>query len=123
MPKKVDNAYLANNGYEARVIRQLPKTQADRLKDSRMLASTLKSCLGASVEMELDDGTTINVTMAELLATKKIAYMLDNPEKIDLKELSSVLGEAKAEVGVSSIPSDAFKGLVDIEKKDDDTNT
>jgi len=120
MGKKADNSYFTN-GYETRVLKQLPKTQADRLQDNRMLASALKACLGAETEQILDDGTTINVSIAELLATKKIAYMIENPDKIDLKELSAVLGETKVEASVSTIPSDAFKGLVTVKK--DDTNT
>lgn len=126
MSKKVNNSFLTTNGYETRIIKKLPKTQADRLKDNRMLASTLKRCLGVDVDYTLDDGTVINVSIGELLATKRVSYMIENPDKIDLKEISSVLGESKVEASVSSLPTDAFQGLVSVEKQEeskDDTNS
>lgn len=110
-------------GYEARVYKNLPKSEADVLKDTRMFASTLRNVLGSTFENNLETGEAIDCSVATMLVIKKIGYLIQNPKDIDLKEFSAVLGESKIETSVSTIPTDAFKGLVDIEKKDDDTNT
>lgn len=109
-------------GYEVRVYKNLPKSEADVIKDQRMFASTLRNVLGSTFENELETGETIDCSVATMMVIKKVGYLMKHPEKIDLKEFSAVLGESKVETAVSSIPSDAFKGLVDVEKNDD-TNT
>lgn len=113
-------------GYELRVYENLPKSEADVLKDNRMLASTLRNVLGSTFENQLDSGESINCSVATMMIIKKLAFLIKNPDKIDLKEISSVLGESKVEASVSSLPSDAFQGLVSVEKQEeskDDTNS
>lgn len=113
-------------GYELRVYENLPKSEADVLKDNRMLASTLRNVLGSTFENQLDSGESINCSVATMMVIKKLAFLIKNPEKIDLKEISSVLGESKVEASVSSLPTDAFQGLVSVEKQEeskDDTNS
>ena len=113
-------------GYELRVYENLPKSEADVLKDNRMLASTLRNVLGSTFENQLDSGESINCSVATMMVIKKLAFLINNPDKIDLKEISSVLGESKVEASVSSLPTDAFQGLVSVEKQEeskDDTNS
>lgn len=113
-------------GYELRVYENLPKSEADVLKDNRMLASTLRNVLGSTFENQLDSGESINCSVATMMVIKKLAFLIKNPDKIDLKEISSVLGESKVEASVSSLPTDAFQGLVSVEKQEeskDDTNS
>ncbi len=85
------------SGYEARIYKGYKKSAADMLRDDRMLQNTVKKCLGVEVEKILDDGSTANIPVAVELVALKLSYWKDHPEKIDLKELSTVLGENKVE--------------------------
>lgn len=99
-------------GYEKRIIRGSKKTQADLLKDNKMLSNTVKECLGVEVEKTLDSGEVVNVPIMTVLVAKKIGFLMDHPEKIDLKELSSVMGEAKTEVDIeSTTATEMFRGI------------
>ena len=105
------------SGYEKRVLTDLEKTKADELKDTRTLSNAVKKVLNLPIDERIDDDTVVNIPIAEILATKKIAYLLEHPEKIDLKELSSVLGEQKMEVNANLKGADELFG--DIVNKDE----
>ena len=85
------------------------------MKDERMVASVLKKCLTTQVESEntLDSGETVEVPIIVELIAKKLAFLQKNPEKIDLKELSTVLGELKTETNLNLPKASAvFTGIV-----------
>lgn len=84
--------------YEARMYNQIKKSPGDKIKDDKMLESTLKRMMGMEVEVTLDSGEVINVPTKELLIAKKIAYDLENPKNIDLKMYANVLGENEIKV-------------------------
>lgn len=87
--------------YEKRLYKGVQKTQADLLKDTKLLENTVRNCLGITVPKELDDGSIVEVPIAAELVTKKVKYLMEHPEKIDLKELASVLNESKVEVNAN----------------------
>jgi hypothetical protein len=98
------------SGYEKRVLTDLEKTKADELKDTRTLSNAVKKVLNLPIEERIDDDTIVNVPIVEILAAKKIAYYMEHTEKIDLKELSSVLGEQKMEVNANLKGADELFG-------------
>ena len=87
--------------YETRIYKEIKKSPGDKLKDDKMLESTLKRMMGMEVEVTLDSGEVINVPTKELLIAKKIAYDLANPKNIDLKMYSNVLGENEIKVNAN----------------------
>ena len=89
------------SGYDKRILSNREKTQADLLKDNKMLSNALKRALGVELTETLEDGTTANIPIVDSLVAKKVAFMMENPDKIDLKELSSVLGEQKLEANLN----------------------
>lgn len=107
------------NGYEKRIYKGYRKTQADLLKDNKMLSNVVKECMGIEVEKTLDDGTMVNVPVAVELVALKLSYLKEHPEKIDLKELSSVLGEQKVEANLNVKGAQELFG--DIVNKEDET--
>ena len=98
------------NGYEKRILNGYEKTSADLLKDNKMLSNAVKKCLGVMVEDTLEDGTVVNVPVVTMIAAKKLAYYMEHPEKADLKELSSVLGEQKVEANLNIKGADELFG-------------
>lgn len=102
------------SGYEKRIFKGIDKTAADLIKDERMVASVLKKCLITEIETEevLESGEAVNVPIIYELVGKKLAYWKENPDKIDLKELSTVLGELKNETNLN-LPkaSSVFAGI------------
>ena len=109
------------SGYEKRLYSGYEKSQADLLKDSKMLQNTVKECLGVPVEIEDDDGTKVSVPVAVMLVGKKIKYMTEHPEKIDLKELSAVLGESKVEVDATLRGASELFGDIVVKEKENET--
>jgi hypothetical protein len=105
------------NGYEKRILNGYEKTSADLLKDSKMLSNAVKKCLGVEVSETLEDGTVVNVPVVTMIAAKKLAYYMEHPEKADLKELSSVLGEQKVEANINLQGAEELFG--DIVNKDE----
>lgn len=87
--------------YEKRLYTGRQKSQADLIKDSKMLENTVKECLGVNIPIEMDDGSAVEVPVATILVSKKIKFLYEHPEKIDLKELSSVLNESKVEINTT----------------------
>ena len=101
------------SSYEKRIYKGYSKTKADLLKDSKMLSNTVRECLGIEVEHRLEDGTLVNVPVAVELVALKLNYLKDHPKDIDLKELSSVLGENKIEADITlKSANDLFGDIV-----------
>ena len=96
-PKKANKTDFMTP-YELRMYKEIKKSPGDKIKDDKMLESTLKRMMGMEVEVTLDSGEVINVPTKELLIAKKIAYDLENPKNIDLKMYANVLGENEIKV-------------------------
>ena len=100
-------------GYEKRIFSGWNKSASDLLKDNKMVATAVKDILGVEVERQLETGEAVNVPIVVDLVASLLAYWKDHPEKIDLKVLSTVLGETKQEVVVNSeTATDVFGGIV-----------
>ena len=103
---------LVLSGYQKRIIANRHKSDADLIKDDKMLRNTLKEMLGLSFETVVD-GEMVDVSLAKLLVSKKISYLMENPKDIDLKELAAVLGENKVEAEITLKSSqDLFGDIV-----------
>lgn len=99
--------------YEVRMFKGMNKTPGDELQDDKMMQNTLKRMLGMEVEVELDDGTSINVPTKDLIVARKIAYDVTHPKEIDLKMYASVLGENEFKLsGNLKTSSELFGDLV-----------
>lgn len=101
--------------YEQRLYLKCSKTKGDKAKDGKILKNAVSRVLGIETEQTLDDGSIVNLSIAERLAIKKLAYLDEHPEKIDLRELSAVLGEQKLEVETTISAGDMFKGIASVE--------
>lgn len=108
----MDNTDLMT-GYELRLYKGLAKSNGDKLKDNRMLSTSLKKHLGIVVEKQLPTGERICVNVMDELVQARIAYEMEHPEDIDIKKWAQVLGEYKetAEV-VTRTAGDLFDGIV-----------
>ena len=99
-------------GYETRIVNHRKQSAADIMASRTMFRDVLKKCLGSEMEVVLADGSTGLVTVAEVMAAKRITYLLDNPDKIDFKEISAALGENKAVIEDQREDSkDIFRGI------------
>lgn len=112
----MDNKYYLT-GYEKRIINNKRKSNADLIKDNRMFANTVKECLSLEFETELEDGTKVDVPLAKLLVAKKISYLMEHPEKIDLKEITGTLGESKLETDLNVKGAEELFGDIANESK------
>ena len=101
------------SGYEKRIYKGYGKSAADLLKDNKMVATALKNCLGTDVERQLASGEVVNLPIVYDLLIELLAFWKEHPDKIDLKVLSSVLGETKQEVDLSGqlTATDIFRGV------------
>ena len=104
--------------YELRMYNQVKKSPADKLKDDKMLESTLKRLMNLEHEVVLESGEVINISTKEMIVAKKIAYDLENPKNIDLKMYANVLGENEIKVNASLQTGNELFG--DIVIKDDE---
>lgn len=109
--------------YEQRIYNQIKKSPGDKLKDDKMLESTLKRMMGLEVEVTLDSGEVINVPTKELLVAKKVAYDLANPKNIDLKMYANVLGENEIKVNAKLQTSEELFGDIAIKPIDKVSDT
>lgn len=86
---------------DMRIIRGMKPSKSDKIKNERMFTNTIKKYLGAEIEVELDDGSKETMGVVDLIVAKKIAYDLDHPDKINLKDYSSVMGEDTKNIDVN----------------------
>lgn len=86
---------------DMRIIRGMKPSKSDKIKNERMFTNTIKKYLGAEIEVELDDGSKETMGVVDLIVAKKIAYDLEHPDKINLKEYSSVMGEDTKNIDVN----------------------
>lgn len=99
-------------GYEKRLVMGKRQSAADLLKEDKMVATAVRSVLGTEVERQLESGEVVNLPLVYDLLIDLFAYWKQNPGKIDLKVLSSVLGESKMEVtGGAETAADIFGGI------------
>lgn len=99
-------------GYEKRLVFGKRKSAADLLKDDKMVASAVRDVLGTDVCRKLETGEVVDLPLVYDLLIDLFAYWKQNPSKIDLKVLSSVLGETKVEVSANEgTASDIFGGI------------
>ena len=117
MAKKYDENLEYMTGYEKRVFQGYRKTAADLLKDERMVAGVLKNCLATQIESHLESGELIEVPILVELVSLKLSYWKKNPDKIDLKELSTVLGELKNETNLNLPQASAVFGGIAVDTK------
>ena len=96
----LDNKELMT-GYETRVYEGWRKSAADLLKDQKMLSNALRVSLGVETVRKLETGEVVNIPIVYDLLIELLAYWKEHPEKIDLKTLSTVLGETKQETNVN----------------------
>lgn len=96
---------------EYREYKRIKSTPADKIKRGSALAKVVTDMLDAEVDVELDDGTIVNMSLQEKLAISRIKYELDHPEKIDLNAWQKVKGEAKDVIELQNA-SDLFGDLV-----------
>lgn len=96
--------------YELRLYNQIKKSPGDKLKDDKMLESTLKRVMNLDNEVTLESGEVINVSTKEMLVMRKIAYDLENPKNIDLKMYANVLGENEIKVNANLKTSNELFG-------------
>jgi hypothetical protein len=100
------------SGYETRIYRGYKKTAGDKLKDKKVVASTIQEALTTGVVVQTDDGEVLEVPLIVNLVALKLQYFREHPDKIDLKELSTILGEQKQEIVIDTQKaSDIFKGV------------
>ncbi len=103
---------------EYREYMRIKKTPADSIKRNNALARVVCDMLDSNVDIELEDGTKVNMTLQEKLAVSRIKYELEHPEKIDLNAWQKVKGEAKEVVELQGA-SDLFADIVN--EKEDET--
>jgi len=104
------NSNILLDGTSKRIISNKKQSQADLLKNSRMFQNKVKEYLSYEFETELDDGTKVDLPLVDLLVAKRIGYLIDNPKDIDMKEISTVLGENKVEQEITVRGADALFG-------------
>ena len=105
-------------GYERRLAAGKRKSAADLLKDDKMVATAVKDLLGSDVERKLETGEIVEIPLVYDLLIDLFAYWKQNPSKIDVKVLSSVLGETKVEVSASTEnASDIFGGIASAKRE------
>ena len=99
-------------GYEKRLLMGKRQSAADLLKEDKMVATAVRGVLGTEVARKLESGEEINLPLVYDLLIDLFAYWKQNPSKIDLKVLSSVLGESKMEIAAGTeTASDIFGGI------------
>ena len=108
------------DGYEIRLYRGYKKTLGDKAKDKKIVTDTLRDALETTISVQVAGGTVEDVPIIAYLIGAKLKYLAENPSKIDLKELATVLGETKQEVKIQTeTASDVFAGVAVVDDEDD----
>ena len=112
---------------QQRYITGKEKSELDKSLDDFRFANVIKNSLGRKIPVQAK-GTVSMVSVADLLIAKRIAFLMENPDKIDLTEISKALGEQKTDkvdVNVNIKPQDIFSkvvnyqnGVIDVEPKE-----
>lgn len=112
---------------QQRYITGKEKSELDKSLDDFRFANAIKNSLGRKIPVQ-EKGTVSMVSVADLLIAKRIAFLMENPDKIDLTEISKALGEQKndkVDVNVNIKPQDIFSkvvnyqnGVIDVEPKE-----
>lgn len=88
-------------------------SKVDEIKENSMVKKALSKTLGVKVDMRLETGETVVVTIAEILAAETIKDAIKNPSTSKLKDLAAITGELKENVDVNvQTPLQLFGDLV-----------
>lgn len=116
-----DNSIVMSRS-DMRIIKGMSPSKSDKLKNEKMFTNTIKKFMGAEIEVELDDGSKQMQPLVDVIVAKKIAYDLEHPEKINLKEYSQVLGEETKTVDVNIKSAKELFGDMVIDSEEDEEN-
>ena len=111
--------------YERRIVRGSSKTTSDLLNESKMVRTVLKTALTTGVDISGEEvnekGELVKVNgeapLITVLVAKRLNYLLEHPAQIDLKELSTALGENGEETTVHLQGADAMFGDIVLRPK------
>lgn len=77
------------------------KSKTDDLKHDTLVTSALKKALGIPVNVTLETGEKVNVTICELLVSNVLKEAIENPSVGKLKDIAAITGELKDSVDVN----------------------
>lgn len=114
-----DNSIMMSKK-DMRILNGMKPSKGDLIKEEKIFTNTIKKFMKSEIEVELDDGSTVNQPLAEVIVAKKVAYDLEHPDKIDLKMYSQVMGEDTKTVDVNIKSAKELFGdiVVDAEVKE-----
>lgn len=116
--KSVDSLLVSPE--QQRYIVGSPKTQLDKAHDDFRFSEAIKNSLGRKVAVSNAKGEAAMISVADLLVSKRIAFLMEHPDRIDLTEISKALGEQKTDrvdVNVNVQPSSIFGKLDEYQNK------
>lgn len=93
------------SSYEMGILSAMPKTKADALTATKRVKAIINDMLGVETVRTLEDGTSVNCTVAEAIVAATLADMMQKPSVSKLKDLASIMGigEVNNEDGRSMI--------------------
>jgi hypothetical protein len=93
------------------------KSKTDDLKENAMIKKSLSKVLGVDVDMKLETGETVNVTVSDIVVGETVRDAIERPSTSKLKDLAAITGELKETVDVNvQTPQELFGDIV-IKKK------
>lgn len=88
-------------------------SKTNELKENLMVKKALSKALGVKVDMKLETGEIVMVTIADVLAAETIKDAIKYPSTSKLKDLAAIAGELKENVNVNlQSPQQLFGDLV-----------
>lgn len=88
-------------------------SKTDEIKENSMVKKALSKTLGVKVDMKLETGETVIVTIADILAAETIKDAIQNPSTSKLKDLAAITGDLKENVDMNlRTPLQLFGDLV-----------
>lgn len=111
---KVANVTLSP--YERSILAGTKNSRADTLTAEKRTQAIVNAMLNCKVELELEDGTSVEPTIDELLVAKSIQAELEKPKGLETVErLMKIRGESDdkaTSVNVSLVDQDLAKRAV-----------
>lgn len=104
--------------YEASIIRGTQKSKADVLTEGKRTQAIVNNMLKCKDIVELPDGTSVEVTIEELLIATSIQKELENPKGLEtVEKLMKIRGEledkGEVQLNVSLVDKDLAKRALD----------
>ena len=88
-------------------------SKTDELKENSMVKKSLSKTLGAKVNMQLETGEIVVVTIADIVAAETVKDAIKNPSTSKLKDLAAITGELKENVDLNlQTPQQLFGDMV-----------